>query len=45
MVQQQKINPSYNQTKKSDDIIDDYSMESNAFIEDKYEDDFFWNKF
>jgi hypothetical protein len=36
-----KSNPKQSLTKKSDDIVDDYSIESGTFIEDKYEDDFF----
>jgi hypothetical protein len=29
------------ETKKSESIVDEYEMESNAFIEDTYENDFF----
>jgi hypothetical protein len=30
-----------NNTKKSEEIVDEYSMGSNTFIEDTYENDFF----
>jgi hypothetical protein len=35
------MKPALVQTKKSDEIIDDYEQDSNAFIEDTYENEFF----